>query len=360
MFNAIFVGDLHANTSASNLEDVGEIFHLLDETIEQDETIQLVCFVGDIFHTHAVIRQEPAFYVRRQFAKLIGKYERQNREIRWVVMAGNHDYSTPSAVVADNSVRLVLADLVEVVDDYRGTPCYAKVGPYAFVPFIGENESFVDVCSQGDSDDILVCHQTFDGSKYENQHTAPNGVKQNAIPQRLIISGHIHMTQILENEHNKVVYIGTPRALNANEVNQCKYIWKFNPESRTFTAIKTDDRVKQFIGFTYYQGAVDFVAAKEGEPLPWKKKDDVRIYVEGNEEFYEKVLAANKHLEGEVRFIPNIKKVMSKTLDVEADGSSVETALRQYVYDVYDMSDDMRDAVWQRLQTWMPKLGTRT
>ena len=38
----------------------------------------------------------------------------------------------------------------------------------------------------------------------------------------------------------------------------------------------------------------------------------------------------------------------------------VETALRQYVYDVYDMSDDMRDAVWQRLQTWMPKLGTRT
>lgn len=358
--NAIFVGDLHASISASNLEDVGEIFNLLDESIEQDETIQIVCFVGDIFHTHSVIRQEPAYYVRRQFERITKKYKGRNRKIRWIVMAGNHDYSTPSAVVSDNAVRLVLADLVEVVDDYRGTPCYMKVGPFAFVPFMGENEVFVSVCSQGDVDDILVCHQTFDGSKYENQHTAANGVSQNLIPQKLVISGHIHMNQILENEHNKVVYIGTPRALTANETNQRKYIWKFDSGTRNFVAIKTDDRVKQFISFTYYQGAVDFVAAKEGEPLPWKKKDDVRIYVEGNEEFYEKVLAANKHLEGEVRFIPNIKKVMSKTLDVEADGSSVETALRQYVYDVYDMSDDMRDAVWQRLQTWMPKLGTRT
>ena len=129
------------------------------------------------------------------------------------------------------------------------------------------------------------------------------------------------MTQILKNEHNTVFYIGTPRALNANEMNQCKYIWKFDGSTRTAVAIKTDDRVKQYIGFTYYQGAIDFVAAVEGEPRPWKQKDDVRIYVEGNE-FYEKVLAANKHLEGEVRFIPNIKKEMSRTLDVESNGSS--------------------------------------
>ena len=59
--NVLFIGDLHANTSASNLEDVGEIFKLVDETLEKDQTIQLVCFVGDIFHTHAVVRQEPAF-----------------------------------------------------------------------------------------------------------------------------------------------------------------------------------------------------------------------------------------------------------------------------------------------------------
>jgi DNA repair exonuclease SbcCD nuclease subunit len=358
--NALFIGDLHANTSSSNLEDVGEIFKLVDETLEKDQTIQLVCFVGDIFHTHAVVRQEPAFYVRRQFERLIGKYKKQNRPLRWIALAGNHDYSTPSAVVSDNSVRLVLGDLVEVVDDYRGTPIALSVGPFTFVPFMGDNDEFIRVCNMVDHDTILVCHQTFDGSKYENQHTAPNGVKQNLIPQKYIISGHIHMTQILKNGHNTVFYIGTPRSLNANEMNQCKYIWKFDGLNRTAVAIKTDERVKQYIGFTYYQGAIDVVAAAEGESRPWKQKDDVRIYVEGNEEFYEKVLAANKHLEGEVRFIPNIKKEMSRALDVESNGSSVETALRQYVYDVYDMSDDMRDAVWQRLQTWMPKLGTRT
>lgn len=355
--NALFVGDLHAGVS--NLEDTGEIFKLVQETLDKDETIELVCFVGDIFHTHAVIRQEPAFYVRRQFERLTKKYKASGRTLTWVALAGNHDYSTPGAVVADNAVRLVLGDLVTVVDDYPGTPCYAKIGPYAFVPFMGDNEEFVSLCSSGDADDILVCHQTFDGSKYENNHTAPNGVNQNRIPQKRVISGHIHMFQFLKNDHNHITYIGTPRALTAAEVNQEKAIWVYSPEANSFHAISTKDRVKQFIGFHYFQGATEYVAAKEGEPRPWKKKDDVRIYVEGNEEFYDKVLAANKHLEGEVRFVPNIKKELSRTLDVDAEGSSVETALRQYVYEVSDMSEDMRDRVWQKLQTWMPKLGNK-
>ena len=350
--NTLFVGDLHAKKD--NLEDTGEIFSLVDETIDSDESIDCVCFLGDIFNTHDVLRLEIAFYVRRQFETIIEKYKSKNRKISFVSLVGNHDNTSPVVTTPNNAVRLTLGDLISVFD----VP--TEFGPYTMIPFMGDNEEFVRICNDANHNSIPVCHQTFDSAKYENQHTAPNGVKQDLIPQKFIISGHIHMTQILENEHNTVFYPGTPRALNANEVNQCKYIWKFNPETQTRVAITTDDRVKKFIGFTYYQGAIDIVAAKEGEPYPWKKKDDVRIYVEGNEEFYEKVLAANKHLEGEVRFIPNIRKEMSKTLDVEGDGSSVETALRQYVYDVYDMSDDMRDAVWQRLQTWMPKLGTRT
>lgn len=352
----LFIGDIHS--SVSSLEDVGEIFNLIDETLEKDQSIELVCFVGDIFHTHAIIRQEPAFYVKRQFERLTQKYRNTERNIHWVVLAGNHDYSTPSANVPDNAVRLVLGDIVTVVDGSDQN--YIKIGPYAFVPFMGKNDEFVSLCHFGSPNDILVCHQTFDGSKFENNHTAPGGVSQNSIPQKYVIAGHIHMTQVLKNEHNTIFYIGTPRALRTDEVNQSKYIWKFDPSNCSSTAIKTDDRVKQFISWTFYQGASDIVAANDGEPRPWKKKDDVRIHVEGNEEFYEKVLAANKHLEGEVRFIPNIRKEFSKALDVESEGASVETALHEYVYEVYDMSDDMKDAVWQKLQTWMPNLGAKT
>lgn len=350
---ALFIGDLHC--SQSNLEDTGEIFKLIDETLSKDASIELVCFLGDIFHTHSVVHQGPAFFVRRWIEKLTKKYN----TLSWVALAGNHDFSTPNASVSDNAVRLVLGNLLTVVDDYKGTPCALSIGDFTFMPFMGDNDEFIRVCNMIDENTIPVCHQTFDGSKYENNHTAPGGVSQNKIPQKFVISGHIHMHQVLINEHNIVWYPGTPRALTAAEVNQGKFLWIFDSKTTDRTPISTGPRVKEYKAFYFYQGATEIVAAKDGEPRPWKQKDDVRLYVEGSEEFYEQVLAANKHLEGEVRFVPNIKKEMSRTLDIESAGSSVDDALHQYVHGVYNMSDDLRDSVWQKLQTWMPNLGAK-
>jgi DNA repair exonuclease SbcCD nuclease subunit len=346
----LLVGDLHVQQN--NIEDTGELFGLVDQILDEDKGISHVCFLGDIFHTHDVVRQEPAFFVRSKISEIAKKF---GSRVAWIALAGNHDYSTPSASTIDNAVRLVLGDLLTVVDSYSISlnPEFNSL-PFFFIPFIGDNERFIKIVEGISPDKILICHQTFDGSKYENNQTAPNGVDQNRVPQKLIISGHIHTKQNLKNNHNEVVYVGTPRALTSNEVNQKKYLTVYDSDLNIFTLHPTDHLVKQFISFEINQGDEQIAIVPT-----WKAKDDVRIHVNGNQEFYVQVLEANAHLTGQARFIPNIRKELSKTLDLDSGEFTIDEALHKYVHEVIDVSDDLRKEIWTKLQALIPQLGTK-
>jgi DNA repair exonuclease SbcCD nuclease subunit len=341
----LLIGDMHVQSS--NLEDTAEIFKLIDQILVDDNQISAVCLLGDIFHTHNIVKQEPAFFVRSQIEKIINKFKKEDRQIRWVALAGNHDFSTPSAVYVENAVRMVLGDLIEVVDDEP-----LNISDFSFLPFIGDNEKFIQVCNSLPKTSIVVCHQTFDGSRYENNQTAPHGVNQNDIPQKIVISGHIHTKQNLKNNHNEIAYVGTPRALNSNETNQEKFLTVYDSVNNKFQLHSTDHLVKCFKAFYIRQGDDNLVV-----DMQWKPKDDVRIHVSGNEEFYEKVLEINKELLGKVQFIPDIRKELSKVLDIESGKYSMDQALHKYVHEIYDMSDELKGSVWKKLQNLMPQLG---
>ena len=345
MSKTLFIGDLHVQIN--NLEDTGEIFNLADQILEKDSAISMVCLLGDIFHTHDVLRQEPAFFVREKIKNLIEKYESR---VEWIALAGNHDYSTPTAVTTDNAVRLTLGDILTVVDNEVLTK-----GRFAFVPFTGDNEEFLKKAMSPTRSTILVCHQTFDGSRYENNQTAPHGVDQNKLTQKLIISGHIHTKQNLKNSYNEVVYVGTPRALNSNETNEKKYLTVFDSDTYEFELHSTDHLVKQFIAIHLKQGDNTEETLSK---YTWKPKDDVRVHISGNQEFYDRTLEQNKHLQGKVRFVPDIRKELSNVLDIDSGEFTVDEALHKYVHEVVDMSDELREAVWMKLQKLMPQLGT--
>src|ERR1017187_5890786 len=110
---ALLVGDIHAQQN--NLEDTAEIFKLVETILNEDPSITLVCFLGDIFHTHDVLRQEVAFFIRKTISKLLCKSDDSKRKVNWVAIAGNHDFSTPTAVKEFNSVELVLGDLINEI-----------------------------------------------------------------------------------------------------------------------------------------------------------------------------------------------------------------------------------------------------
>jgi len=335
----LFVGDLHA--MPSNMEDTGLILDLVAKTAEENPSVHRIIFLGDIFHTHSVVRQETAYFVRDKMLEIFQRTARQP-----FLMAGNHDGSSPHSV-EKNAVRLVFDGIpsVHVVDD---TEKGMVDGPYFMVPFIGDNEKFVQTCQQN-ADKILVCHQTVEGAYYENKSLAPGGVDQRRLPQRRIISGHIHMEQRVGN----VYYPGTPRALLPTEYNENKGIFVYDNQNDQWMKYSTNGLVKSFIRYDIEEG-------KEHLPVDeskWNPKDDVRICVHGSEEFYRETLALYGHLTERVKFIPDIRKDIRKKIDIEAEGGSVNKSLHQYVHKVYDADDQTKAKIWTKLQTLIPNLG---
>lgn len=219
----VVVGDLHV--TPSNLEHTDVWFTQLRNWLLQQSDVNVLLFLGDIFHTHAVVRQEVADLVK-------GWIERLKADCLvdpWFI-AGNHDGISPHSVDV-NAVRLLLNEQGVVLDFHESSNnflvCNYDGHSLVFMSFVANPEEFVERyrslrqrVSAGNKV-ILFCHQTFVGATYENgMECQEPSVDPSQIDADFIISGHIHKSQDL----GKVFYLGTPRPISWGEVNQPKQI----------------------------------------------------------------------------------------------------------------------------------------
>lgn len=330
MAKILLIGDPHGQPN--NLKDLQSIFDLA-EFIVGKEDVEYTALMGDLFHTHRIIHQEVVSFYKENLKRIKGK----NQFNYPIVLVGNHDMVGPTNDSL-NAVSLTLEGYCSPV--VKATNLFDGVWG---VPFIADKNKFVDVCNTIPADAILLCHQTFDGSKYENGFYAPDGLDQHLIPQKTIISGHIHSAQTIEN----VTYIGTPRAVTAGEANQSKYIYVFDTETKDFRKYCTDKFVK-----TYRTLEVNENTALHLEGLDFIK-DDIRIMVSGSQEFYNHFIEYHKELIGKVKLIPNIKQVSGKKIDLEKS-ESIKDALQKYVFEVADINEELKEGVWKKLQEVIP------
>ncbi len=216
----LVVGDLHA--TPDELGDCRNLIDLILKVCRQEEVTE-VWWTGDQHHTHAVLRVEVLHWFKVAFKAL------KAEGINSVCLVGNHDQANPGskahAMMAyqyDPGVKVI-----DVPTVHRGV---------LMVPYMHTQEEFVEACGkfvQGtewrDQDNeahywgprTVFCHQTFDGSTYENGFLASDGFDPNLVPQELIISGHIHTGQ----EFGKVWYVGAPRWRSLSDANVERSIW---------------------------------------------------------------------------------------------------------------------------------------
>lgn len=204
------LGDPHVKVS--NLEESEKMMQFFYDLIISSNA-KYAEILGDLFHQHSIVRLEVLDFWERWFEKLSGL------NIPIIVLRGNHDESGDHNLDVNALSVFKKHKNVIIVDNPL------KYGNIGYVSYCHSNEDFIkkanDLFDQGCG--TIVCHQTFQGSKYESGIYAPDGIDPDLLKADQIISGHIHSKQ----RFGKVIYPGTAKWDTLSDANEEKGITVF-------------------------------------------------------------------------------------------------------------------------------------
>jgi len=204
---AILIGDCHS--TASSKDEVEKLLLWAYDYAKKYECEDII-MVGDLFDTHQHVNLDVTY----SYLKIFG----QCKDVKWVMIPGNHDHSVHGSRLEHALVPfkvlpnvLILDAPHNLVQNYKGID---------FAPFCRTEEEFLQLC-QGKQSELLICHQEFKGAEYENGFFAPHGTDLDKVPYTKILSGHIHKPS----QVGPCYYVGAPRWLKTSDANQPRFIY---------------------------------------------------------------------------------------------------------------------------------------
>jgi DNA repair exonuclease SbcCD nuclease subunit len=237
------VGDPHVKINNLAESEKLMMFVAKQAQIHKVDRIELL---GDLFHTHAVVRVEIMDFWNKWLRTL-------SANITTIVLVGNHDQ------VGDHSSRQHALMLFKNINDKLFIVDSAfDCDNVGYLPYMHDEEEFVReanlLIDRGAK--YIVCHATFQGSKYENGFYAPEGFNLDRINAPLVISGHIHARQ----RFGKVIYPGTAKWDTLSDANEPKGLWLVTHSDDTGeileeTFIDTSNVVSPIFSLEWKEGA---------------------------------------------------------------------------------------------------------
>jgi DNA repair exonuclease SbcCD nuclease subunit len=215
------VGDPHVKPS--NIEESERLLEYA-LSIAGQQNVDRIEILGDLFHTHAIVRLE----VLEFWGKWLKRLGSSGHDL--VVLVGNHDLSGDHN--SDAHALKVFSSLEDLRTSHRITIVDKPItkGIYGYLPYYHNPEHFLTSArylATNEDSRVLVCHQTLGGAQYENGFYAPDAIDPAGIPYDTIISGHIHKYQIIESLGKTIIYPGTPRWDTLSDANEQKGIWVY-------------------------------------------------------------------------------------------------------------------------------------
>ena len=335
------VGDMHVQPS--NINDSNAIFNKIAKMINKE--VNHVVFLGDMFHTHSVVRTEVMSCVTEGINKII------NAGGRVIYISGNHDNQTPKATDAITAPKFILPKEVLYIDHNIEKPVEISKNVYG-IGFIGDNDKFINLVRTLDnSDAIIFHHQTLAGAKYENGFPAHGAIDFEEIKCKQFIGGHIHTAQ----ENGKSWYPGSPRAITKAEVNMDKGFYAYDSETGARAFHSLNSLVK-----TYKRYEILEENGLDVEMLDnpaFSEKDNVTVFVKGTQDFYDALVKKYKKL-GKIGFVRDVKVNIDRKIDTNKSNFTIDTLYHEYVFKVSKIPDSMKGDVWNELQRLVPNLGS--
>lgn len=336
----LFCGDPHV--TPTEIADCQVLLDLVLETAVKYH-VNRVVFLGDQHHNFAVIHVEVQGFWLRNLAALnrAGLTSGDASGPSIIMLLGNHDKpgteSPYHALMAYETLAMVVTQPFDLGDGILYCPNY-------------DNGRLLEeaVAKHPRAPHTLVCHETFDGSCYENGFYAKDGANPEAFSgQELILSGHIHTPQVL----GKVRYLGAPRWRTESDANVERHLWvmDFDDSGHLLreVGISTGSVCRRIV-------RLEDSLEKPLPPLPTLEldtvKDDVRVDITGTSAY---CLARAEALRQQLPQL-KIRTARVDTAHVPVrESEGVDTALAKYV-DAYRPRHGtdkarLRDMVRERL-----------
>lgn len=271
MTKILRVGDPHVQIK--NLEDSQNLIDFIVQTA-MEEKVDVIEFLGDLFHTHAILRIEVIDFWKRAF-KQIENIPHNNIQCR--VLVGNHDQPGSKEKEQEMNALNIFDETPPEVHSSRGRRYIINkpmiIGGIAYIPYMSDEEAFLkaaqDLYDKG-ATGLLVAHQTFTGAQYENGFFSEEGIDPALVPQTEVISGHIHKNQ----QVGKCLYPGTAKWDTMSDANQPKGIWIFTHNEDGTVA----GHLTEFFSTLEVVTPITAYTVLEGEELP-KLDSRARNYI---------------------------------------------------------------------------------
>jgi len=263
---ALRIGDPHAKVS--NLDEMESLMHFVNDQVltHKPDHVEIL---GDLFHTHAVLRLEVLEFWNAWIDVLCA-----HETTQIIIIVGNHDQSGDYAedMHALSVFKNIRKKNLHIIDSPR------RIGIFGYIPYVHDNNRFLEYTRNlhGDGAKVLISHTTYQGSKFESGIYAPDGVDPEQVPFDLLISGHIHSRQrFVTDRGQSVIYPGTSRWDSGSDANEPKGLWLADHDSITGRIVS-----EQFIDTSSVVTPIISVEWKEGfeQPiLPDRAKSHVQL-----------------------------------------------------------------------------------
>lgn len=345
--STLFIGDMHVQLK--NLEDSSRVFNFIYEKASLEKCDSIV-FLGDIYHTHAVLRQEVISLVQYNMSNLkkIGK--------PIYIIVGNHDGVSPSNITP-NAIRQTLGHIVNVVDDSNGV----VFKNFLLMPFTYEESKFIESVNRGSlKDKILVCHQTFNNAQYENGFYAPHGFHDQSIQQSIIIAGDIHKRQSI----GKVTYLGSTYPVSSSDTNTIdniinniphKAIYFINTDATEIQTFSIDFLIKNYFSITInkdnFEHTLDNIKNFSEKSL---SNVVINATFEGNvndfEDFVKKTVVYELSNVILKKSHKNLEMRQETVYNLDDSNSNIESLFKEYIFNSIPHDMEYKEKIWKMVQ----------
>lgn len=243
------IGDPHVRPT--NLDEWEKLAHFIQDKILEIKPDR-VEILGDLFHTHAVLRMEVLDFWDAWLDIL-------SEACELVVLVGNHDQT--GNYESDMHALSVFKHLQRKNRNLKIVDLARKEGIYGYMPYTHSKDHFVELANglASDGAKVLVCHQSFITSQFESGTYDPEGIDPALINFDLIISGHIHKHQICTSSGKIIIHPGTAMWHTNADANEDKGIWLYNHDDNTGAItsselIRTAGIVTKIVELTWEEG----------------------------------------------------------------------------------------------------------